>query len=111
FSAVCADKLTLITVKLSTMHGDNIAEISPIDLLIATGNTGKLREFEQLLARLPLRLHSLAEFPHVIEVAETGATFAETAVLQARGYCEQTGVWTLADDSGIEVAALDGARG
>jgi len=93
------------------MHDDTVAEMPPLDLLIATGNAGKLREFEQLLARLPLCLHSLAEFPHVIEVAETGATFAENAVLKARGYCAQTGLWTLADDSGLEVAALDGAPG
>ena len=93
------------------MHSNNIAETAPIDLLIATGNVGKLREFEQLLSDLPLRLHSLIEFPHVVEVAETGATFAENAVLKARGYCEQTGLWTLADDSGLEVTALDGAPG
>jgi XTP/dITP diphosphohydrolase len=93
------------------MRDDKMVELPPIDLLLATGNAGKLREFEQLLAGLPLNLHSLAEFPHVIEVAETGATFAENAVLKARGYFEQTRLWTLADDSGLEVAALGGAPG
>lgn len=80
-------------------------------LLIATGNAGKLREFIWLLRKLPLRLRSLREFPHIAEVAETGATFAENAALKAQSYCAQTGLWTLADDSGLEVDALGGAPG
>ena len=81
------------------------------DLLIATSNPGKRREFAYLLADVPLRLHTLAEFPQVSEVEETGATFAENAVLKAQAYCHATGLWTLADDSGLEVAALGGAPG
>jgi XTP/dITP diphosphohydrolase len=84
---------------------------SPPDLLIATGNPGKLREFALLLAGAPVRLRSLAEFPQVTEVAETGATFAANAAIKAREYSRQTGLWTLADDSGIEVEALGGAPG
>lgn len=83
----------------------------PTELLIATGNAGKLREFAQLFAGLPLRLRSLAEFPDITPVAETGATFAENATLKACGYRRQTRLWTLADDSGLEVAALGGAPG
>src|SRR5205807_4286428 len=97
--------------KLSLMHSLDIVAHAPLDRLIATGNAGKLREFAQLLTGLPLRLRGLTEFPFVAEVAETGATFAENALLKARGYCEQTRLWTLADDSGLEVAALDGAPG
>lgn len=81
------------------------------ELLIATGNAGKVREVMRLLDGLPLRLRSLAEFSGVAEVEETGATFAENAALKATVYAGQTGLWTLADDSGLEVDALGGAPG
>lgn len=80
-------------------------------LLIATRNAGKVRELERLLAGLPLRLRSLAEFPEIVEVEETGATFSENAALKATGYAAQTRLWTIADDSGLEVEALGGAPG
>ena len=83
----------------------------PMELLIATRNAGKLREIQPLLASLQLHLHSLAEFPEVAEVEETGQTFAENAILKARTYATQTHLWTLADDSGLEVDALGGAPG
>jgi XTP/dITP diphosphohydrolase len=81
------------------------------ELLIATRNPGKVREMQKLLGPLPLRLRSLSEFPATLEVEETGATFAENAAIKARSYAAQTGCWTLADDSGLEVEALDGAPG
>jgi XTP/dITP diphosphohydrolase len=81
------------------------------ELLIATSNPGKIRELESLLAALPLRLRSLKEFPSIEEVAETGRTFTDNAVLKATGYARQTSLWTLADDSGLEVEALGGAPG
>jgi XTP/dITP diphosphohydrolase len=81
------------------------------ELLIATGNAGKVREVLPLLDGLPLRLRSLAEFSGVAEVEETGTTFTENAALKATAYAEQTGLWTLADDSGLEVDALGGAPG
>jgi XTP/dITP diphosphohydrolase len=81
------------------------------ELLVATNNQGKLRELVQLLSALPLGLRSLAEFPHIAEVEETGTTFTANALLKASAYCRQTGLWTLADDSGLEVAALGGAPG
>lgn len=80
-------------------------------LLIATKNSGKRREFAQLLAASSIRLHDLTEFPHVSEIAETGATFAENSSLKAAGYALQTSMHTLADDSGLEVDALNGAPG
>ncbi|HEY0384535.1 MAG TPA: XTP/dITP diphosphatase [Pyrinomonadaceae bacterium] len=88
-----------------------MAETHFSQLLIATFNAGKVREFASLLVTLSLRLHSLDEFPAIREVAETGATFAENAILKAEGYARQTQLWTLADDSGLEVQALDGAPG
>ncbi|HEV2764672.1 MAG TPA: RdgB/HAM1 family non-canonical purine NTP pyrophosphatase [Pyrinomonadaceae bacterium] len=81
------------------------------ELLIATRNEGKAREFAQMLRDFPLRVRGLAEFPDTTEVEETGATFAENASLKARAYAAQTGLWTLADDSGLEVEALGGAPG
>ena len=80
-------------------------------LLIATMNRGKIKELRELLAGLPINLKSLDEFPNITEVEETGATFAENAVLKARGYAVQTGIRALADDSGLEVMALNGAPG
>ena len=81
------------------------------ELLIATGNKGKVAELRSLLAGLPVRLRNLAEFPSAREVEETGRTFADNAALKAGGYAGQTGLWTLADDSGLEVDALGGAPG
>ena len=83
------------------------------DLLIATRNAGKIREFASLFEELPVRLRSLSEFPQAAaaEVEETGATFAENSALKARFYAALTGIWTLADDSGLEVEALGGAPG
>lgn len=80
-------------------------------LLIATNNAGKLKEFGKLLADLPFELLSLRDFEQITEVEEKGATFAENAGLKACGYARQTGIWAVADDSGLEVAALGGAPG
>lgn len=84
---------------------------SPHELLIATSNQGKIAELQLLLASLPLRLRSLAEFPDIKDVEETGTTFSDNAALKATAYAEQTGLWALADDSGLEVDALGGAPG
>ena len=81
------------------------------ELLIATRNSGKVQEIVLHLAGLPLRLRSLREFANIAEVDETGRTFAENAALKARSYAAQTGLPTLADDSGLEVDALGGAPG
>jgi XTP/dITP diphosphohydrolase len=82
-----------------------------IILLLATQNEGKLKELRSLLADLPLDLFSLADFPKVEVVPETGESFTENASLKAVGYALQTGLLTLADDSGLEVDALGGAPG
>jgi XTP/dITP diphosphohydrolase len=80
-------------------------------LLVATMNEGKLRELRDLLADLTLTLLSLDDFPAIRSIPETGATFAENASLKAAGYARQTSMLTLADDSGLEVDALNGAPG
>src|SRR5215210_2236515 len=81
------------------------------ELLIATHNAGKLIELDQFLSALPLKLRNLREFSAAQAVEETGQTFAENAALKARHYSHLTGLWTLADDSGLEVDALGGRPG
>ncbi len=80
-------------------------------LLIATSNPGKVAELKELLDEHPLSLCDLADFPGILEVDETGQTFNDNARLKARGYALRTGSFTLADDSGIEVVALEGRPG
>lgn len=80
-------------------------------VLIATNNKAKLREYRQILAGLPFALTSLDEQGIDVEVPETGETFAENAVLKAEAYARLSGLPTLADDSGLEVDALGGEPG
>ena len=80
-------------------------------LVIATRNSGKLLELSELLRDLPFTLRDLNSFPLIGPVEETGATFAENASIKARAYAQQTRLMTLADDSGLEVRALDGEPG
>jgi len=82
-------------------------------LLVATNNLGKVREFRDLLADLPVpvRISYLAEAGLAIEVEESGQTFQENARIKALAYATASGLLTLADDSGLEVDALDGAPG
>lgn len=80
-------------------------------ILVATHNQGKVREFADLLADLSLEWLSLADVGVQTEVVETGQTFRENAILKAQAYAQETGLLTLADDSGLEVDALGGAPG
>ena len=82
-------------------------------ILVATTNPGKLEELTQLLGELNERIQwkSLADFPGVSEVVEDGSTFARNAQKKALGYAKTTGLWTLADDSGLVIDALDGRPG
>ena len=80
-------------------------------LLVATHNRGKLREFEQIFEGLGLVLLSLDDVGITWDAAETGETFEANAMLKAETYGAATGLPTLADDSGLEVDALDGAPG
>jgi XTP/dITP diphosphohydrolase len=77
-------------------------------LVVATGNPGKLKEMHTHLAGLEW---DLALKPDALEIEETGATFAENAYLKASQIAKATGEWAIADDSGLEVDALDGAPG
>jgi XTP/dITP diphosphohydrolase len=80
-------------------------------LLIATTNAGKLREFHELLADLPFDVRTLRDVTAVAPPEETGRTFAENARQKALYYAHATGWLTVAEDSGLEIEALDGAPG
>ena len=80
-------------------------------LLIATHNAGKLAELRDLLSDAPYTLVSLSDVGIELDVDETGHTLEENAALKATTYAQLAGILTLADDSGLEVDALDGAPG
>ena len=82
-------------------------------LLLASANQGKLRELRAILDGLPVRLVGLTDagLGDPPEVAETGETFLENALLKARAYAAWSGLAAVADDSGLEVDALGGAPG
>jgi len=82
-----------------------------LELLIATYNNGKIRELVQALRGLPITPRYLCDFPDTSPVEETGKTYEENAVLKSADYCERTGLYSLADDSGLEVDALEGRPG
>jgi XTP/dITP diphosphohydrolase len=79
--------------------------------LLGTSNPHKLDELRAILGDLPLTLLSLDDVAPVPEVEETGATFAENAILKATAYVSASGLLTLADDSGLEIDALGGEPG
>ena len=87
------------------------ANATPVQLLIATTNGGKLAEFQNALGELPLQILSLAELVAPPKVTEDGASFEENALKKARTMADYSGKMTLADDSGLEVFALGGAPG
>ena len=80
-------------------------------LVVATTNRAKIREIASVLDSAPVTLLTLADFPDVTPPEETGKTFAENARLKALFYAKHTGELTVAEDSGLEVDALDGAPG
>jgi len=84
--------------------------MSKKEIVIATNNTGKLKEFRELLADLPIACLPQSDFG-VTSVAETGLSFVENAILKARHACIQTKLPAIADDSGLSVDALRGAPG
>ncbi len=80
-------------------------------LLLGTGNRKKLEELMNLLVGIPFEIVTLRDFPQVKEVEEDGKTFEENAVKKAVGIARQTGLLTLAEDSGLAVDALEGSPG
>jgi XTP/dITP diphosphohydrolase len=82
-----------------------------LEILIGTGNSGKVTEIKRVLKDLPLQFHLVTDLPKLHPPVEDGCSFAENASIKARSYATQTGLWTLADDSGLEVASLNGLPG
>lgn len=79
-------------------------------IVLATGNKGKVKELSSMLSDLNIEVLPQSEF-HVTEVAETGSTFVENAIIKARHAARITGLPAIADDSGLAVDALGGAPG
>src|SRR5438876_4438109 len=82
-----------------------------LEMLVATHNPGKIREIHEAFHFLPIKLRYLDEFSNVSFVDEVGQTYQDNAVLKALEYSRQIGICSLADDSGLEVDALDGLPG
>lgn len=80
-------------------------------LLLATGNPHKIEEFRAILTSIPYKLVSPVELGLQVRIQETGTTFTENAVLKAIAYAEAANLPALADDSGLEIDALNGEPG
>jgi XTP/dITP diphosphohydrolase len=81
------------------------------ELLLATNNPGKVKEFRDLLQGIPFELVTPGMLGIRLEVEETGNNYKENSALKARAFCQAAGLLTLADDSGLEVDALHGEPG
>lgn len=82
-----------------------------MELLLATRNQGKLTELAAMLVGTGWQAMTLDEYPHALPVDEDGRTFAENAAKKARAAFAASGIWTLAEDAGLEVDALGGEPG
>ena len=80
-------------------------------LILATHNTHKQKEMNAILESLGLNIIGLSEYPQIGDIEETGTTLIENSIIKARAVYELTGLPSLADDTGLEVDALDGAPG
>jgi XTP/dITP diphosphohydrolase len=85
--------------------------VTMASLLLASNNSGKLREFQDLLKDLTIHLLTPSQLGFVLDVEESGRTYAENAALKATTYASASGILTLADDSGLEVDILGGLPG
>jgi len=81
------------------------------EIVVATQNKGKIAEIALALSQLPFKVLALSDFGPIPEAVENGASFMENAILKAKHYAKYTGKACLADDSGLEVDALQGAPG
>lgn len=80
-------------------------------VVLATRNKGKIAELSAMLEGFHLEVRGLDDFPEIGEIEETGTTFEANALIKAQAVAEATGLVAVADDSGLEVDALDGAPG
>lgn len=82
-----------------------------MDIMLGTSNPGKMKEYFALLEELDIELYAPADEDLGLDVKETGDSYQENAVIKAQAYADASGMWALADDTGLEVDALDGAPG
>ncbi|MFH1563954.1 MAG: XTP/dITP diphosphatase [Nitrospirota bacterium] len=82
-----------------------------MEVVIASGNRGKIEEIRKILSDMGIKFLSLENFPQLPAIVEDGTTFEENAIKKAKEVCERTGKVTIADDSGLEVDCLGGAPG
>ena len=82
-----------------------------MNIVLATRNGKKIEEIKRIVRDMPVTIYTLDDFPECPEVEEDGKTFEENAVKKARAVSKYTKMPALADDSGLEVYALDGAPG
>lgn len=82
-----------------------------MELVLATKNDGKVREFREIMKDLPVEIVSLKDFPDFPDIIEDGRTFEENALKKARALAIFTNDVAIADDSGLMVDALDGSPG
>jgi len=90
------------------LFGHTLADVR---LLIATTNQGKMREIHQIMARVPVEIAVLTDCPFIEPPEEAGRTFEDNARAKALYYAAQSGMPAVAEDSGLEIDALDGAPG
>lgn len=88
-----------------------MSQSAPPKLLVATHNAGKVRELADILSGISIEFDSLDGIGVTLDVKETGSSFKENAVLKAETYAAESGMLTIADDSGLEVDALGGQPG
>lgn len=81
------------------------------EVIIATKNAGKAKEFERLLEKLGYSVKTLLDFPEIDDIDETGTTFEENAILKAEAVANKLNKMVIADDSGLVIDALDGRPG
>lgn len=81
------------------------------EVIIATKNKGKAKEFERIFGAKGMQVKTLLDFPEIPDVEETGSTFEENAIIKAETIARLMGKMVIADDSGLEVDALEGRPG
>ena len=82
-----------------------------MDIMIATGNKNKVREYKEMLEPLGFTVHDTSELENYIEPVEDGTTFAENALIKARGVYDHVSMISIADDSGLSIRALNNEPG
>ena len=102
------NKMLSNTMPSNTVHTNKNSNITKI--VLASNNKGKLKELQKILEPLSIEILPQSEFD-IGDIEETGLTFVENAILKARNAAAISGLPALADDSGLEVDALDGKPG